>query len=429
MKQEFDNLELIKKAFAIFLDNDLNADSLISLATENNIKLEDLMFGINKYIRRQTSPCMTVEQRNKYMEIKQRKTVTKVSRDVKKQVKDKSHLRSTRLGKEAYEALIESHYDKSVLKPILDREQISEQALMNNVSLYRKRVVEPKPTLEQEILYNDGVNRSVLTYRIIYRLLDTPIEELDDKMRKFKKDELLDRIEKFKNTLASRKYTYQLEILANKIDEVYDRPPQLVDGYTSENVKRYGDAMEEYIMGNFYALTTVLVQNNIATPSFDAMVARHIQSDPKFKAIYDKYMEVSTERQDKFLILLQSIFEKMAQKKNYNLIDLCMDIDTTVDDFLIMINRIAKFKLVSSGVAKNINDMISKYAIGNSKTAMTQEKIDALTYSYNGMALTPELKKEIISFLNKYNAPITAITIILTFEKYVRGEINFSYQM
>ena len=147
MKQEFDNLELIKKAFVIFLDNDLNADSLISLATENNIKLEDLMFGINKYIRRQTSPCMTVEQRNKYMEIKQRKTVTKVSRDVKKQVKDKSHLRSTRLGKEAYEALIESHYDKSVLKPILDREQISEQALMNNVSLYRKRVVEPKPKL------------------------------------------------------------------------------------------------------------------------------------------------------------------------------------------------------------------------------------------------------------------------------------------
>lgn len=182
-------------------------------------------------------------------------------------------------------------------------------------------------------------------------------------------------------------------------------------------------------MGNFYALTTVLAQNNIATPSFDAMVARHIQSDPKFKAIYDKYLEVSKERQDKFLILLQSIFEKMAQKKNYNLIDLCMDIDTTVDDFLIMINRIAKFKLVSSGVAKNINDMISKYAIGNSKTAMTQEKIDALTYSYNGMALTPELKKEIISFLNKYNAPITAITIILTFEKYVRGEINFSYQM
>ena len=58
-----------------------------------------------------------------------------------------------------------------------------------------------------------------------------------------------------------------------------------------------------------------------------------------------------------------------------------------------------------------------------------KEKIDALTYSYNGMALTPELKKEIISFLNKYNAPITAITIILTFEKYVRGEINFSYQM
>ena len=40
MKQEFDNLELIKKAFAIFLDNDLNADSLISLAAENNIKLE-----------------------------------------------------------------------------------------------------------------------------------------------------------------------------------------------------------------------------------------------------------------------------------------------------------------------------------------------------------------------------------------------------
>ena len=163
--------------------------------------------------------------------------------------------------------------------------------------------------------------------------------------------------------------------------------------------------------------------------TFYATTNHYKDIDPKFNTIYQKYLIISKERQDKFLILIQAIFDKMEQNKYYNLIDLCMDIDTTIEDFLFMINRIAKLGFISTGMAKNLNNMIGRYVTGNSRTIMNQEKLAALKYTYNGVMLTPELKKEVVAFLNLYNAPITSITIILTFEKYVRGEINFSYQM
>ncbi len=425
MKEKINDINLVKEAFNIFLNNHLDINSLISFATLNNIDIEDLMFQINKYIKRSEEPCMTPEQREKYLALKPRK---KNKNEIELKEKHKKVDNSVLLGKEAYEALIESHYDKASLKPIMNRVFIGEETLIDYIRKYRQRVVDPKPTLEQEIEYNDGVNRHNKTYKVIYELLDAPLDELDDKIKLHSKEVLLDRLEKFKKSLAAKKYAYQLEILPDKITEVFERGYD-VDGYSSPVAKKFGDILEEYIFSDYYTITTILIRKDVVMAAFDATANRYKDSDPKFKAIYEKYLVVSKERQDKFLALIQAIFDKMRQNKFYNLVDLCMDIDTTIDDFLFMLNRTAKLGFISVGMAKNVNDMIGKYASGNSRTTMNQEKLDALKYTYNGVTLTPELKKEIVAFLNLYNAPITSITIVLTFEKYVRGEINFSYQM
>lgn len=425
MENKFNDINLIREAFGIFLDSNLNVNGLTSFASSNNIAIEDLMFEINRFIKRNEEPCMTLEQRERYLALKPRK---KEKDEVTSNRKPKKVSSTVLLGKEAYEALIESHYDMAGLKPIMNKFFVGEATLIDYIRKYRQRVVEPKPTLEQEIEYNDGVNRHNKTYKIIYDLLDAPLDELDDKIKLYSKEVLLDRLEKFKKSLAAKKYAYQLEILPDKIVEVFERGYD-VDGYSSPVAKKFGDILEEYILSDYYTITTILIKKDVVMAAFDATANRYKDSDPKFKAIYEKYLVVSKERQDKFLALIQAIFDKMRQNKFYNLVDLCMDIDTTIDDFLFMLNRTAKLGFISVGMAKNVNDMIGKYASGNSRTTMNQEKLDALKYTYNGVTLTPELKKEIVTFLNLYNAPITSITIVLTFEKYVRGEINFSYQM
>ena len=425
MKEKINDINLIKEAFNIFLNNHLDINSLISFATLNNIDIEDLMFQINKYIKRSEEPCMTPEQREKYLALKPRK---KNKNEIELKEKHKKVDNSVLLGKEAYEALIESHYDKASLKPIMNRVFISEETLIDYIRNYRQRVVDPKPTLEQEIEYIDGVYRHNKTYKIIYDLLDASLDNLDDKIKMCSKEVLLNTLDKFNKTLASRKYTYQLAILRDKINEVFEQSYD-AGGYHNQFSKKIGDILEEYILSNYYVITTVLIKHDIVMSTFYATTNHYKDIDPKFNTIYQKYLIISKERQDKFLILIQAIFDKMEQNKYYNLIDLCMDIDTTIEDFLFMINRIVKLGFISTGMAKNLNNMIGRYVTGNSRTIMNQEKLAALKYTYNGVMLTPELKKEVVAFLNLYNAPITSITIILTFEKYVRGEINFSYQM
>ncbi len=416
MEKKITDLEFIKEAFKVYLDHNLDAFSLTTIADENNIKIEDLLLQINKYIR---SNNISVEEMQRYIELKNMPTY----------IKKPEISRSVLLGKEGYETLLHNNHNLSSLDTILNREFIGKEALMTHIRAYRKRVVEPKPTMEQELEFIDGLNRNISSYKIVYKLLDSPLDELNDAIRGYKKEELLRKIDIFKKTMPARKYAYQLDILIDKITTGPVKVVEDADGYYNSYVKKFADMIEEYLLSGYYAFKTILVKHDETTSNFIAVAKRYCPKDPKFNAIYQKYLEVSNERQDRFIIIIESILTKIENNKNYNIIDLCMDIDTTIDDFLFTLNRISKFGLVSSGYANNIINIINKYGVGNTKSLMTKEKIDSLKYSYNGVNLSKEIKEQIISFLNKYNAPITSVTIILTFEKYVRKELNLSYQL
>ena len=73
MGNKFNDINLIREAFGIFLDSNLNVDGLTSFASSNNIAIEDLMFEINRFIKRNEEPCMTLEQRERYLALKPRK--------------------------------------------------------------------------------------------------------------------------------------------------------------------------------------------------------------------------------------------------------------------------------------------------------------------------------------------------------------------
>lgn len=335
--------------------------------------------------------------------------------------------KSIRIGKEAYESLIHDGALTYALSPIMQRENIEFSTICNYIDEYRKRVVEPKPSKEEEIIYKALMNQS------------------------YDKDFIINLSKLDYTSIEKMAHDYNLECLLKKISSIYNAPEcsfdeairlqnldktlsQIIEEKENKKNARTSnddavDIIKEYINGTEYDVITTAKRLGKDVSRFKIKKKTLASEEP---SIYQAYLEEKERRLEKFAILISDIYEKNKDALRYSILDLALDIDTTIDDFVSFYSAEKKifFKFYNgsnNGIEGFFGKLLTMYVNANAKISF--EKIEKLEYFYSGYKLTPELKEEIISFLNSKNIPTSREMVCLCFEKYVRGEIKLSYQI
>lgn len=330
--------------------------------------------------------------------------------------------------KEGYEILLANNLNRAALIPLAKKMKISVATLDGRIANYRKRIIEPKPTIEQELRYVAMAHR--LDVKIIEAMLNSNDEDFAKLIEKEGKSNLLaylEKLEKAKNSLIASRIVELREKVSNfNNTKIVDNPE--LKTYDL-NAQKCIDAMMEYIEGPCYSPLSVFKHYTEDPSSFEAYLKRLVQRDEKTASIYPLYEKVKNEKLAKYQELLlrinQNIIDKQKKQQKYDIINLCFDIDTTINDFATMMRSIRTSGIDAfSPVYSILEPMIKKSGITVLKSELSNEQVAKLKYNYNGVELTAELKNNIISYLNAHNIRVMTYTIILAFEKYVRGEIT-----
>lgn len=411
-------------AFNIYLSSGLSLDVIPMLAakhnvTENVIKTEIRKYRSGEYADFGYAP--SEEEKQKYEKLylnripRKRPTPVKNGLDV---------------AAEGYAILLANNLDRNALNPLASKLGISISKLNRKISNYRKRVVDPKPTLEQEFKYV-ALSRK-LDVAVVEILLNSDDEEFIKLIEKEGRNNLLTYLDKLEqvNNVRIAPEIVKLKEKIKSLNPVKFSADAELKTYNL-NAQKCVAAMMEYIESQCYSPLSVFKKYIKETHSLQSYIKYMMVKDEKVAAIYPLYEKVKKDKIKKFQELLvkinQNMLDKNEKRQKYNIIDLCLDIDTTVDDFATMMRYLRATGVdIFSPILSALEIMIKKSGITTLKSTASIEQVSKLKYNYNGIELTEELKHDIITFLTNHKIRIMTYTIILTFEKYVRGEIKIT---
>ncbi len=415
---------LAKKAFDAYLNSGLSLDVLPLIASNLNVSIGIIKTEIRKY---RSGEYFSYGYYPSKEELEKYELLYQNRKPRKNEVPESSKIR---IGKEVYETLINNNMDNNSLIPLMKKTGLNLKELKRRLYVYRQRVIEPKPTLEQEIRYITLIRH--LDSHILIELISSSEEGFIQIINREGKDNLIDylnKIYKVNNKLINA----QIDKLRIKINSYKELINETKEEKTYDEIAQiYIDAMLDYINDYNYTPQSTFKQ----IPYFQGFVNFHaIEDGIKFMASKDSmvstmYPMFTRARQGKiirFNILLKEINNKIKIKestnKKYDIIDLCLDIDTTIDDFLTMLRYVRSLNMNNNGNITLLEKIIMKSKIAEIKSDTPKEKLDAIKYSYNGVNLTPEIKQKLISYLNNHNIRVSEYILILAFEKYVKGDL------
>lgn len=416
---------LAMDAFNIYLSSDLSLDVLPMLAAKHNVTYDLIRTEIRKYrtgFYASYGYAPSEEEKQRYEYLLANRTPRR------KPISVETH---AMIGKEGYETLLEHNLDKAYLKPLMERTGLSFDELRHKIYSYRKRVLDPKPSLEQEIKYIT-LSRH-LDGTIMLKLMNASDEEFAKILQTEGRENLLAYLGKIYN-INNKLINAEIEKLRTRINAYkinQEAENQEVKTY-SLVAQNYIDAMMEYINGPYYAVQSSFRQipyfkNYSKFPSIEDAIKHMAARDKMIDTLYPIFKNAKAEKVKKFQSLLSKINQNMIKKdqehKKYDIIDLCLDIDTTIEDFSIMLRYVRTLNIDYKGSLLILENIINGAKIVTAKFASSEYHIASLKYNYNGVELTPELKQKIINYLNGHNIRVISYTIILAFEKYVKGEI------
>lgn len=135
-----------KDVFEYFKGKDYDFSDCKELEEKYDVKRKQLLVLFNQYINGEFAYLGVLPSEE---------DVASYNNAIKRKEEDKSQKR-IKIGKMAYEILIENGHNLEGLKPLCEENKIAYGTLLVYISNYRKRVVAPKPTQEQEKLYISG---------------------------------------------------------------------------------------------------------------------------------------------------------------------------------------------------------------------------------------------------------------------------------
>jgi hypothetical protein len=411
-------------AFNIYLSSGLSLDVIPMLAAKHNVTENVIKTEIRKYRNGEYADfgyAPSEEEKQKYETFYSNRIPRRKTAPVNNGLE---------VAAEGYAILLANNLDRNALNPLASKLGIRTSTLSQKINNYRKRVVDPKPTLEQEFKYV-AMSRK-LDVTVIETLLNSDGEKFIKLIEKEGKNNLLtylDKLEQAQNALIAPEIV-KLKAKIKSLDPIKVSDDAEVKTYNL-NAQKCVAAMMEYIEGNYYSPLSIFKKYVKDTHSLQSYIKYMMVRDEKVAAVYPLYEKVKKDKINKFQELLvkinQNMLDKNEKHQKYNIIDLCLDIDTNVDDFATMMRYLRATGVdVFSPILNALEIMIKKSGITTLKSTPSIEQVSKLKYNYNGIELTDELKQDIINFLSNHKIRIMTYTIILTFEKYVRGEIEIT---
>lgn len=146
-------LEIAGKTFEMILSTKAFEESINYYAQVYDLSPLTIKNYLSHYVRESN---LSEEKKLEYKSISSKpshREPPKPKSKTPKGVNNKKELfeaKKLRLGKQAFEILLNNDYDKTLLEPMCAQNNVSMENLMNYIRAYRKRVVDPKPTQEEE---------------------------------------------------------------------------------------------------------------------------------------------------------------------------------------------------------------------------------------------------------------------------------------
>lgn len=419
---------IAKECFDYYLANDLSDGSYVHLADKYNLSDITIRGYVRSYIGGQYADLgvsISKEDMEKYQELlsaKKQRTENKMQA--------RKEIVLLRVGKLAFETFLATDGNHDELVKLAYDNFVSEKNIMKALQDYRNRVVAPKPDENEQLQYAEIVERKKPCYKIVFKLLDAEVSELDKLISGYKKGDLLKRIKLFKEQAKCyRKYQKELETLHGIVMDLPDNEKsyQEVLKETTANkwISNLTDMLTEFLSSTYYSVGVILDKYSINKYTFDSNMAKYVPLDETLNALYQRYLVVAPERLNRFAALVSKVQEKMDAKAQYNIVDLVLDIDTSLEDFKKTLYLSGRTMVAITRFAQKMNFIINSV----SKIEMDDEQINALSYTYNGISMTSSIKTYIKKFLTEHGLPVTEKNFYVCFEKYVNGELGFAYQI
>lgn len=408
------NAKVSKDIFERLLNDDYAEKTIEELCSLYVMDRRTLLYQVRKYIN------------GEYEAVGFKPTAEELAK--KERLTESMPARKIRIGKKAFESLIQNAALTYSLSSIMEEEKIDFITICKYIDEYRKRVVEPMPSREEELIYKMLMGQSY-DQEFIESLSHLNYDALEKMANDYNLECLLAKIPQMYNSWeCSKERAERLKTLEQELRKIMDNFSKNPKTISSKNLAQI--VLKEYLNGTEYDVATIIKRIGKNNDSFK--IKKHLFENAN-TGIYQAYLEEKQKRLDKFLILINDIYEKNQANARYSILDLALDIDTTLEDFISFYSAEKKifFRFHNGvsvlGIEGFFGKLLTRYVSVNAK--VSPEILDGLEYFYNGKKLTKELKDEIASFLTSKNIPVSREMICLCFEKYVRGEIQFSYQI
>lgn len=278
------------------------------------------------------------------------------------------------IGQKVYEELIETKYDPNVILVASCKYGYAASTITSLVKLYRNAIIDPKPTQEQEILFN-----------------------------------------KYRNEYLKRKLEKSME----KVQiERYTNAKKTIEDYANSS-----DVFPYFIAGKYYNFKN----------QFTAELLGLKNGTPEEVRYYELYRKVLEERKTSFIEMLQGLIVKLREGHEINGKHISFEPYDYYDQYDI---RFSKFKAyvqtIMTAKLKNetpfshediglLQKFIGNCELLNSHLTGNLDRIVATKYYCDGRTSTPEEIYQILEYLSEKNIPINKSNVTTCYERMCRG--------
>lgn len=350
-----------------------------------------------------------------------------------------------KIGQVAFNKLLETNYDLSVKDEIARKYGIVPATVQKYIREYKERVLEPKPTYEELVLFKKLAKNSTKSFEMAERLLSASDEEITKLLSKYGKSLLIFKINDYikskpeeKENIAKLEYIKERIEVLNEI-RLNDRKVardlkkeekqskmylNVANGSDNENkLNQIVKGIREYINSEDYYPNYIFQKNGISSRDLSSYLKEIRNSKvPTLNILINTYFEELQKREVAFLELVAEVY-KVIEEKSPNILEFYRMTHMSINKFKTFLKVANAHKKINGFTLDFFNNYFDKYIIGSYGLPNLEEALK-INYEYNGVAITPEDIKSICQELYQNKIPINRNSIIYTFEEKVSSKVN-----
>lgn len=334
-----------------------------------------------------------------------------------KRIKDKQKIE---LGKLVYETLLANNLDKNSLSDLTVRYNVKLATLLAAERAYRSRIVDPKPTKEQEKLYVSLKYEKTKRFSVVDSLLEAydKDEEIDKYLAKYGVQKLQSIIDSYR--VSSKDYLQnkgKIEVICLKIklrheqERLAKKPVQEMNAALNKTDKAM-NVLKEYMNGKEVFIRLLLQRSRMSINFFHT----NLQYLPQ----YQEFLRESPLREVEFINKISEIVNKIG--KGFSILDFYILVN--MDEALFRESLMYAFDcdLIPYAIYKKVDDFLKINLIDDE--IISKEEALKISYSYNGINMDEKYVLVILDYLDKNDVPLNRTNVILAFEKMVKRSLD-----